>query len=98
MLITLALSWKSTVLTIDYFPPIQLTGKYACTPVYFYSFNSIQNFDYDNNLFRIVEQEIEIPVGSQELEEIVNNIKAAYEKQNGLKKVEIVSNNNIPQI
>lgn len=98
MSITLALSGKSSILTADYFPPIQLTEDYECALIDFHSYNSIPNVDYDNNLFHIGEQIIEIPVGSYELEDIVDYIKAAYGKQNGLKTIEIIANNNTLQI
>lgn len=98
MSITLALSGRSSVLTANYFPPIQLNEDYECALIDFHSYNSIPNVDLDNNLFHIGDMIIEIPVGSYELEDIVDYIKIAYGKQDGLKSIEIVANNNTLQI
>lgn len=98
MSVTLTLSGKSSVITTNYFPPIQLTDDYECALVDFHSYNSIPNVDYDNNLFHIGDSIIEIPIGSYELEDIVDYIKSIYNKQNEYKVLDIKANNNTLQI
>lgn len=98
MSITLALTGRSPILTASYFPPIQLNDDYECALVDFHSYNTIPNIDYDNNLFHIGDSVIEIPVGSYELEDIVDFIKSAYRKENALNTLDIEANNNTLQI
>lgn len=98
MSITLALSGNSSVLTANYYPPIDLAGEYECSLVDFHSYNSIPNVDYDNNLFHIGDKEIEIPVGSYELQDIVDFITEVYKSQNFNKSIHIEANNNTLQI
>lgn len=98
MSITLSLSGNSSVLTANYFPPIELNREYECALVDFHTYNSIPNVDYDNNLFHIGDNIIEIPIGSYELEDIVDYITQVYKKQNVNKNVEIKANNNTLQI
>lgn len=98
MSITLALSGKSSILTANYFPPIDLSEEYECSLIDFHSYNSIPNVDYDNNLFHIGNKVIEIPIGSYELEDIVDYIIKEYKKQDFNKSITIKANNNTLQI
>lgn len=93
MSITLGLNGYSSVLSATYFPPIELKGEYECCLVDFHTYNSIPNVDVDNNLFHIGGDIIEIPVGSYELEDIVNFIQHKYKKNNFEKNIEIKANN-----
>lgn len=98
MSITLALSGNSSILEANYFPPINLTDEYECSLIDFHSYNSIPNVDYDNNLFHIGDKIIEIPIGSYELQDIVDYITTQYKKTNLNKIIKIEANNNTLQI
>lgn len=98
MSITLALTGKSSTLTANYFPPIQLHEDYECSLVDFHSYNSIPNIDFDNNLFHIGNKTIEVPIGSYELEDIVDYIKSEYENEDNTKTIDIIANNNTLQL
>lgn len=98
MAITLALSSNTSILTANYFPPIDLEGEYECSLVDFHTYNSIPNVDYDNNLFHIGETIIEIPIGSYELEEIIDFIQNEYKKVSHEKRLKIATNKNTLQI
>lgn len=98
MSITLALTGKSSILSANYFPPITLASDYECALIDFHSYNSIPNVDYDNNLFHIGDGVLEIPVGSYELEDIVDYIKMAYGRHLKNRTLEIIANNNTLQI
>lgn len=98
MAITLALSGKSSILTANYFPPIDLMDDYECSLIDFHSYNSIPNVDYENNLFHIGDKVIEIPIGSYELQDIVDYVTSQYKKSNFNKTIVIEANNNTLQI
>lgn len=50
--LTLSLSGNSSILTTNYFPPIDLTdGEYVCGLIDLQTFNSIPNVDTNNNRF-----------------------------------------------
>lgn len=98
MSITLALSGNSSVLSASYFPPIELNGEYECCLVDFHTYNSIPNIDKDNNLFHIGETVIEIPIGSYEVEDIIDYITQSYKRDNKGKNIEIKANNKTLQI
>lgn len=99
MLRTLTLSGKKSVLTSSYSPPIELgDDEYECSLIDFQSYNSIPNVDYDNNLFHIGDQIIEIPIGSYELLDIVEFITVKYKSLDSKKSIDIVANNNTLQI
>lgn len=98
MSITLALSGNSSILTANYFPPIELTNDYECCLTDFHSYNSIPNVDYDNNLFHIGDQVIEIPIGSYELQDIADYITAQYKAEDSKRSIRIEANNNTLQI
>lgn len=98
MSITLAISGNSALLTANYFPPIDLTDDYECALIDFHSYNSIPNVDYDNNLFHIGDKVIEIPIGSYELQDIVDYIIEQYKVLDFNKSIIIEANNNTLQI
>lgn len=77
MSITLTLNGNSSLLTSQYFPPIDLKGNYVCGLVDFQTYNSIPNVDIDNNKFHIGKKIITIPVGSYEIEDIEKYIRRA---------------------
>lgn len=99
MLRTLTLSGKKSILTSNYTPPIELgDDDYECCLIDFQSYNSIPNVDSDNNLFHIGDDVIEIPIGSYELQDIVDFITIKYKLLRSNKVVEIEANNNTLQI
>lgn len=98
MSITLTLSGKSSELTANYFPQIDLHGDYECALIDFHSYNSIPNVDNYNNLFHIDDDIFEVPIGSYELKDIVNYIKDEYESKNLGKNIFIEANNNTMQV
>lgn len=95
---TLSLSGNSSILTANYFPPIELSDEYECCLTDFHSYNSIPNVDYDNNLFHIGDKVIEIPIGSYELQDIADYIIEQYKHQNAKRSIIIEANNNTLQI
>lgn len=98
MSITLALSGNSSVLKANYFPPIYLSEDYECSLIDFHSYNSVPNVDYENNLFHIGDKVIEIPIGSYELQDIVEYIITQYKVQDFNKSIVIEANNNTLKI
>lgn len=98
MSITLTLSGRSSYLSANYFPRINLDEDYECALIDFYSYNSIPNVDNYNNLFHIGNDCIEVPIGSYELKDIVAYIKNEYEKRNSGKRISIEANNNTMQV
>lgn len=90
MSLTLTFSGNESVLTADYFPPIDLLGDYVCGLVDFQSYNSIPNIDYSNKLFHIGDKVVEIPTGSYEVEDI----NTFLQQQLGGKKVTLKANIN----
>lgn len=98
MSITLTLSSTSSELTANYFPPIELEGKYECALTAFHSYNSIPNVDVYNNCFHIGGHKIEIPIGSYELNDIVDYIKEQYKLHNPKGIISIDANNNTMKV
>lgn len=78
MSITLSLSGNKSVLTTDYFPPIQLKEDYVCGLIDFHTYHSIPNVDQDNNLFHIGDKKLELPIGSYEFDDISEYLRIAY--------------------
>lgn len=78
MSITLTLNGDSSLLSANYFPPIQLNENYVCGLISFDTYHSIPNVDVENNLFHIGDHEIEIPVGSYEISDIAEFLKNKY--------------------
>lgn len=98
MSITLTLSSNSSELTANYFPPIDLTDGYECALTDFHSYNSIPNVDDYNNMFHIGGHIIKIPIGSYELNDIVDYIKEQYKQYSPENKIFIEANNNTMQV
>lgn len=98
MSITLTLSSNSSELTANYFPPIDLNGAYECALTDFHSYNSIPNVDVYNNMFHIGELVIEIPIGSYELNDIVDYIAEQYKRFRPENKILMEANNNTMQV
>jgi len=71
MSITLTLNGNSSILTNNFFPPIDLREKeYICGLADFQTYNSIPNIDEENNKFIIGDKTVTIPIGSYEIEDI----------------------------
>ena len=98
MSITLTLTGKSSELTANYFPPIELSGDYVCGLVDFNTYNSIPNVDHKNNLFHIGDHEIEIPIGSYEVDDIIAYICSKHAILDPKKNLVIHANNNTLKI
>lgn len=94
MALTLTLSGNSSILTTEYFPPIDLQGGYVCGLVDFQTYNSIPNVDEKNNLFHIGKHIIEIPIGSYEIDDIANYLYKELAKINDKIILLIQANNN----
>lgn len=80
MSLTLTLSGKSSVLTADYFPPIDLSdGEYELGLTTFETYNTIPNVTSANNKFYFGDndEEIVIPDGSYEMDAIGAYLKRA---------------------
>lgn len=92
---TLSLCGNSSILTIDYFPPIDLNGEYECGLVDFITYNSIPNIDETNNLLHFGEKVYTLPTGSYELNDISDFMESALlsEKQTD-QYLSIIGNNN----
>lgn len=90
---TLILSGTSSILEASYFPPIELnpSKKYALGLIEFLTFNSIPNIDIGTNKFYIGKVELEIPIGSYELDDIEKYILSKLPSDYQLS---IKSNNN----
>lgn len=96
MSVTLTLSGNTSILTTEYFPPIELSSEreYVCGLIDFQTYNSIPNVDKTNNLFHIGNDVIEIPVGSYEIDDIANCIQSVLQSSNSKYNVKIWANNN----
>lgn len=96
MTATFTLSGNTSVLTTEYFPPIELSSQYdyVCGLVDFQTYNSIPNVDINNNLFHIGKEIIEIPVGSYEIDDIANFIQSVLQTSQTKYNVKIWANNN----
>lgn len=96
MALTLTLSGNTSILNVDYFPPIELSKnyEYVCGLVDFQTYNSIPNVDNSNNLFHIGDETIEIPIGSYEIDDIANYIASDLRNRKKDYQVSIWANNN----
>lgn len=80
MSLTLSLTGSSSVLTAEYFPPLELSGDYVCGLIDFQTYNSIPNIDESNNLMHVGDALIEIPVGSYEIDNIATFVQESLNK------------------
>lgn len=94
MSLTLTLTGNSSVLTTEYFPPINIDKNYVCGLIDFQTYNSIPNVDHRNNLLHIEDEVIEIPVGSYEIDDIDDYISRALKAIKSKAIVSIRANNN----
>lgn len=94
MSISITLSGNSSILSENFFPPIELMGSYVCGLINFTTFNSIPNIDINNNLFHIGDHIIEIPIGSYELEDIATYLKSTIQELDPNANFLISANNN----
>ena len=86
MSLTLTLSGKSSVLTVDYFPPIDLNdGEYELGLTTFETYNTIPNVTLANNKFYFNDndEEITIPEGSYEMHAIGAYLRRAISQKFG---------------
>lgn len=80
MSLTLTLSGKSSTLSVNYFPALDLSdGDYELGLTHFETYNTIPNVDSTNNKFYFDDndEEITIPVGTYELKAIARHLKKA---------------------
>lgn len=82
--ITLTLSGTSSVLETHFFPPIELSSNknHSLGLVELLTFNSIPNIDERNNKFHVDKEEITIPTGSYEIEDIELYLKEVLASKN----------------
>lgn len=75
--LTLSLSGTSSILEVQYFPPIELSPhkNYVLGLVELLTFNSIPNIDIGNNKFYAGKEEITLPTGSYEIEDIESYLR-----------------------
>lgn len=97
MSLTLTLTGNSSILTAEYFPPIELHGEYTCGLVDFQTYNSIPNVDVENNMLTIGEHQIEIPVGSYEIDDIAEYLEEQLELIDSSIDFSLKANNNTLQ-
>lgn len=94
MAMTLTLSGRTSLLSAEYFPPLNLDKDYVCGLIDFHTYNSIPNVDANNNLFHVGEYEIEIPIGSYEIDAIAEYISEELLLRKSSIIIEIEANNN----
>ena len=65
------------VLEVQYFPPIELSPdkNYVLDLVELSTFNSIPNIDTGNNKFYVGKEQLFLPTGSYEIEDIANFLR-----------------------
>lgn len=97
MSLTLTLTGNSSVLSAEYFPPIELQGEYSCGLVDFHTYNSIPNVDVENNLLSIGEYSIEVPVGSYEIDDLDEYFQKQLKFLNNGISFSLKANNNTLQ-
>lgn len=98
MALTITLSGNSSILTADYFPPIELIKHldYVCGLVDFQTYNSIPNVDDTNNLLHIGDIIITLPTGSYEINDIYKYIvQILTEQQKEYDFILMVNNNTL---
>lgn len=98
MSLTLTVTGNSSVISTEFFPPIELLSEYTCGLVSLHTYNSIPNIDKRNNSIQVADHFIEIPEGSYELSDVEAFIKkelAVREKEtNDKTEISIKANNN----
>lgn len=86
MSLTLTLTGKKSVLTVNYFPAIDLSdGNYELGLTLFETYNTIPNVDSKNNKFYFDDndEEIMIPEGTYELHALTRYLKSAILRKRG---------------
>lgn len=103
MSLTFAFDGTQSVLSTNYFPPIELdvNSEYQIGLLSFETYNSIPNVDDTNNKFHYDgDKVLEIPVGAYEFKDIAQYLREELNKQSTKAKpyhVEISANNNTMQ-
>lgn len=96
--ITVTLTGNSSSLSTNFYPEIVLDVRFenSCSLLDFHTYNSIPNIHERNNTlaytYKNISTEIEIPIGSYEVEDLINYINHHF-RQEGL-EFELRSNNN----
>lgn len=93
MSMTFILTGRSSMLSASYYPPIELKPEldYYLGLMNFSVYNSIPNVDKSNNMLYYDDKELEIPVGSYELEDLDAYLK---DHLGGKDKISLTGNNN----
>ena len=94
MSVTLTLSGNTSVLTTEYFPPLELNTDYVCGLIDFQTYNSIPNVDSRNNSFHIGNITLVIPEGSYEIDDIADFIQTTLKMAKKPGRVMLSANNN----
>lgn len=96
MSLTLTLTGKNSTLSVNYFPPIDLSdGSYELGLIDFETFNTIPNINSTNNKFYFDNDVIEIPVGSYELDAISKYLRREIIKRRPLNE-NVLNNEEYP--
>jgi len=92
--LTLTLSGTTSVLESQFFPPIELSPSknYVLGLIELLTFNSIPNIDIGHNKFYVGTEEITLPTGSYEIEDIEKYLQEVL-KPKGI-KITLTPNNN----
>jgi len=72
--LALSLNGNSSIIDKNFFPPIELNGRYECALFDFNMYNSTPNIDAKDNLFNSSVNVIPIPTGSYKLNDITDFI------------------------
>ena len=103
MSLTFTLTGKSSLLSVDYFPPIELNAgeQYEIGLLSFETYNSVPNVDESNNKFHFDNgKEMVIPTGTYEVQDIRNYIQEKFTKLSTKDKhyyIQLGTNNNTLQ-
>ena len=76
MSLTFTLTGRTSELCADHFPPISLEGEWVVGLLGFETYNSIPNIDKNNKFRYGVNNEMEIPKGAYEIDDINQYIKS----------------------
>lgn len=95
MSLTLTLSGNTSVLTAEYFPPLDLPTDYVCGLIDFHTYNSIPNVqEKNNNLFHVGKSVVEMPTGSYEIDDIGEYLNQKFDKLKNGPTILLKANNN----
>lgn len=83
---TITLTGTSSVLSATFVQPLILDGEYGIGLIDFHTFNSIPNVNETNNIIKIGNEVIDIPIGTYEIDEINSFINSELKKRSSTEK------------